>query len=148
MSCSLTDPAIHVIQANAAGAHLSDLPTTVPVMTTTIAMVTVDAADALFLSDWWATQLDGTIVAENDGWFVIVALPSGQRLGFQKVDDPTPGKNRIHLDLTTDGDLDERVQALMDAGARNLGRREVPGFGWVTLADPDGNEFCVSAGQH
>jgi predicted enzyme related to lactoylglutathione lyase len=81
------------------------------------------------------------------GTFVVVQLPSGQSLGFQKVDDPTPGKNRMHLDLTTDGDLSARVQQLEAAGARKIAEREMPGFGWVTLADPAGNEFCVATGH-
>ncbi len=33
------------------------------------------------------------------GEFVLVDLPSGPSLGFQQVDDPTPGKNRVHLDF-------------------------------------------------
>jgi len=116
-------------------------------MTTNLAMITVDTADALALATWWASQLDGTVVAENDGWFVVVQLPSGQALGFQKVDAPTPGKNRMHLDLTTDGDLTARVQELEAAGAQKIAEREMSGFAWVTLADPAGNEFCVAAGH-
>ncbi len=126
---------------------MSDLTSTVAIMTTTIAMITVDATDALSLGRWWATQLGGTIVAENDGWFVVVQLPSGQALGFQKVDDPTPGKNRIHLDLTTDGDLAARVRDMEAAGARKVAEREMGDLSWVTLADPAGNEFCVAAGH-
>ena len=64
-------------------------------------------------------------------------------LSFQKVDDPTPGKNRIHLDLTAD-DLEAEVDRLLGAGATLVGRRGDESFRWVTLADPDGNEFCVA----
>ncbi|MEZ5211788.1 MULTISPECIES: VOC family protein [unclassified Gordonia (in: high G+C Gram-positive bacteria)] len=114
-----------------------------------LGMVTIDTQDALALSSWWRDAFDGTILAENDGWFVMLALGEGQPvLGFQKVDDPTPGKNRIHLDLVAD-DKAGTVRALLASGARLVAEREMPGLSWVTLADPDGNEFCVaSAADH
>ena len=41
----------------------------------------------------------------NSGFF-IVATPQSLALGFQQVGDPTPGKNRIHFDLSDpDGNL-------------------------------------------
>jgi hypothetical protein len=67
-------------------------------------------------------------------------------LSFQKVEDPTPGKNKVHLDLTTD-DLDAEVDRLLGVGASLVERRGDESFRWVTLADPDGNQFCV-AGRH
>lgn len=115
-------------------------------MTLTPAMVTCDTTDALSLGRWWAEHTGGEITEDNDGWFVVVALSGGLRLAFQKVDDPTPGKNRLHLDLVAD-DLDTAVAELRAAGAGHVADREVPGFRWVTLSDPDGNQFCVS-GPH
>lgn len=110
-----------------------------------IAMITFDTTDAVRLGGWWAEAVGGTVVAENDGWFVIVALGEGRPvLGFQKIDDPTPGKNRLHLDLTAD-DRAAAVKRLLAAGATLVGERSMPEFSWVTLADPDGNEFCVAA---
>lgn len=112
-------------------------------MTITPAMITFDTTDALPLARWWAEHTGGEVVQENDGWFAVVVLPSGQRLAFQKVDDPTPGKNRIHVDFVAD-DLDQAVAALRAAGAGHVVDREMPDFRWVTLTDPDGNQFCVS----
>ncbi len=116
-------------------------------MTVSIAMITIDTTDPLPLANWWATQTGGAIVEENDGWFVIVSTGEGKpALGFQKVDDPTPGKNRIHLDLVSD-DREAQVARLLADGATLVSHREMPGFAWATLADPDGNQFCVS-GPH
>ena len=106
-------------------------------------MITVDSNDPRRLARWWAERTDGEVVAENDGWFVVVALPSGLRLGVQHVDDPTPGKNRLHLDLGAP-DLDAEVQRLTSAGAQVVAERSMGDFRWVTLSDPDGNEFCVA----
>ncbi|WP_152188626.1 VOC family protein [Georgenia satyanarayanai] len=117
-------------------------------MAVTLSMVTVDTTDADSLATWWAEQTGGEVVERNDGWFVMVAggtLPV--LLAFQKVEDPTPGKNRIHLDLVSD-DLDAEVDRLLAAGATLVARRGDEGFRWVTLADPQGNQFCVAAADH
>ena len=78
-------------------------------MTLTLGMITFDSLDPGPLATWWAAQLGGNIVEENDGWFYIVAVPdSATNFAFQKVPDPTAGKNRIHLDLGSP-DLDAEV---------------------------------------
>lgn len=113
-------------------------------MTLTLITVTWDTTDPEPLAAWWAEQTGGAITATNGGWFVIVAggsLPV--QMAFQKVDDPTPGKNRLHLDLTA-VDVDAEVARLVAAGATIVGRRSAGDFHWVTLADPHGNEFCVA----
>src|SRR5688572_28620821 len=110
-------------------------------MALTLAMVTFDTTDADSLATWWADQTGGEVVERNEGWYVMVAggtLPV--HLAFQKVDDPTPGKNRIHLDLTA-SDLDAEVDRLITAGASLVARRGDESFRWVTLADPQGNLF-------
>lgn len=116
-------------------------------MTLTLGMVTMDTNDAESLSQWWAEQTGAEITQTNDGWFVVLkggTLPV--LLAFQKVGDPTPGKNRIHLDLTTP-DLDAEVDRLVSAGATLVERRGDESFRWVTLADPQGNQFCVAGQQ-
>ncbi len=115
----------------------------VAAMTLTIGMVTVDTRDAQRLGGWWAEQLGSEIAQDHDGWFVVV--PAGPvLLAFQKVEDPTPGKNRLHLDLTAP-DLDAEVDRLVAGGATLVGRRGEEGFFWATLSDPDGNEFDVAS---
>ncbi|ORV86990.1 glyoxalase [Mycobacterium interjectum] len=112
-------------------------------MTLNVEMVTFDCSDPAGLAGWWAEQFGGTthvILAEE---FVAVIFPEGLRLGFQKVPDPTPGKNRVHLDLGA-ADVDAEVARLTAAGATELGRHNFGDkFRWVVLADPEGNAFCV-----
>lgn len=117
-------------------------------MTLTVAMITFDSADPGPLATWWAEQTGGRVEADNDGWFYLVGVPDvPYKLAFQKVPDPTPGKNRIHLDLSTE-DLDAEVARLVAAGAAEYERHDMDGFRWVTLTDPDGNRFCVSGQPH
>ncbi len=114
-------------------------------MTLSIATVTVDTTDPAPLARWWADQLGGQVNDPFDGFFLIVSGGPVQ-MAFGKVDDPTPGKNRIHVDLFAD-DLDAEVARLVEAGAGLVERRGDESFRWVTLTDPDGNEFCVAQGE-
>jgi len=114
-------------------------------MTLTLGMVTFDTSDAESLATWWAEQTGAKIVQNHDGWFVVVAGGTlSALLSFQKVDDPTPGKNRVHLDLSAP-DLEAEVERLLSVGATLVARRGDESFRWVTMADPDGNQFCVAA---
>jgi hypothetical protein len=77
---------------------VSELVASVAHMTLSIGMITMDSGDAQSLADWWATQLGADVLATNDGWYVMLGgdgMPVG--LSFQKVADPTPGKNKLHL---------------------------------------------------
>lgn len=114
-------------------------------MTLSLEMITVDTADPQRLADWWAHAVDGTVNVVAPGEFVVVTRADGPRLGFQRVDDPTPGKNRVHVDFAAD-DLEAEVARLVALGATETGRHEFGSdFQWVVLADPDGNAFCVAA---
>lgn len=116
-------------------------------MTLTVGMITVDSLDALALGRWWAEQVGGEVVQENEGWFVVVAVPGAPyQLAFQKVERPTPGKNKVHLDLVAE-DLDAEVARLESAGAEHVATQTMADFRWVTLADPEGNYFDVAQSE-
>lgn len=112
-------------------------------MSLNIAMVTIDSSDPRPLATWWSERLGAPIVEENEGWFIMIG--STPTLAIQHVDDPTSGKNRIHLDLVTE-DLDATRDELLAAGATLVAERGDESFRWVTLADPQGNQFCIA--QH
>jgi predicted enzyme related to lactoylglutathione lyase len=116
-------------------------------MTLSVAMVTVDTRDPDRLAAWWAEALGGEVRAVMPGEFLIVALPDGGNLGCQRVDDPTPGKNRIHLDFGAE-DVEAEVARLVSLGAVEQDRQSFgDDFSWAVLTDPDGNAFCVGAGH-
>lgn len=111
-----------------------------------LGMVTLDTTDPKPIAEWWASRLGGEVVFDADGWFCMVRAPEVPvALGFQKVDDPTPGKNRMHLDLdrSPDTDRDALVREWVEAGAEHRGRRGDESFAWDAFVDPDGNEFCI-----
>lgn len=76
----------------------------------------------------------------------MITRHGGPALGFQKVPDPTPGKNKVHLDFHGP-DKEAEVARLVGLGARETGRHNFGAdFDWVVLADPEGNAFCVAGG--
>ncbi len=109
-----------------------------------IEMVTIDCRDPRALAEWWARQVDGRVLEGFEGdEYLMVATDGGPRLGFQRVAEPTPGKNRVHLDLAAP-DRELEVDRLLTDGALEVARHEEGGFAWVVLSDPEGNHFCVS----
>ncbi|CRZ18903.1 VOC family protein [Mycolicibacterium neworleansense] len=114
-------------------------------MALSVEMITVDCTDPEALAQWWAQALGGEVNALMPGEFVVLARPDGPRLGFQKVADPTPGKNRVHLDLAAE-DTEAEVARLVGLGASETERHSFgPDFSWVVLADPEGNAFCIGS---
>jgi len=67
------------------------------------------------------------------------------RVYFQRVPEAKSVKNRVHLDLRvgTD-DVDGVVESLLAKGATLSHRGQQGPHTWVTVTDPEGNEFCVS----
>ncbi len=74
---------------------------------------------------------------------------------FQKVPERKTVKNRLHLDVKLARDVEDpeqrwaavlaHVERLIQAGATQLGEHRGDfGEHWIVLADPEGNEFCVS----
>jgi hypothetical protein len=69
---------------------------------------------------------------------------------FIRVPEGKSVKNRVHLDVSaSDGRTrDEEVERLVGLGAKPYeDHRNPDGTGWMTLLDPEGNEFCVCRSQ-
>ncbi|MFE1768304.1 VOC family protein [Streptomyces angustmyceticus] len=115
-------------------------------MTSLIRHLTIDCTDAYRLARFWAEALDGTL-AEDDlpGDPEATVTSAGGTLLFVTVPDAKAGKNRVHLDLQPqDRGRDEEVERLLALGATLMtDHRRADGTGWATLADIEGNEFCV-----
>jgi predicted enzyme related to lactoylglutathione lyase len=76
---------------------------------------------------------------------VLSPSKDGLAIGFQRVRDANAGKNRLHIDLIVD-DLDGATDEIETTGGRWLEARtvrELEGFRWGCMADPDGNEFDI-----
>ena len=73
-------------------------------------------------------------------------------LYFMKVPEPKAGKNRLHLDLVTEGSMEAEAARLAVAGAEVVEVRHDPASldnpdTWTVMRDPEGNEFCVTSSE-
>ena len=135
--------------------------------------VTVDSENPHTLAKWWAQTL-GWEVEPSDEEFIrglvqaghaqesdtiefegVLVWREGQairdpehperpRVLFQLVPERKTVKNRLHLDIRVGDARYEVAEKLEQAGATVLHRGRQGPSEWVTLTDPEGNEFCVS----
>jgi hypothetical protein len=120
------------------------------VVTSRISHTSFDALDAYAQSVFWSQVLDFTEDPDDPNLpgheeCLIMSRDGSQLVLFITVPDGKQVKNRVHLDLRpTDGTREEEVARLVAIGATQLADfRRPDGSGWITLADPEGNEFCV-----
>ncbi|MFI6807841.1 VOC family protein [Streptomyces luteogriseus] len=109
--------------------------------------VMVDSADPEALGRWWVEALGWVVVNDEPDEFEIRPAPDRTPgLLFTSVPERKTIKNRLHLDFRPD-DQKAEVARLLALGARHadIGQGEQP---WVTLSDPEGNEFCVLGAFH
>jgi catechol 2,3-dioxygenase-like lactoylglutathione lyase family enzyme len=110
----------------------------------------VDSRDPEALAAFWAAVLDYRVLSREEG-----AIEIGPEAGFggtaptlvfAPVPDPTPGKVRLHVDLSpTDRDQNEELDRLLGLGAVPTDIGQTGEENWHVLADPEGNEFCLLA---
>ena len=110
--------------------------------------VVLDCSDPEQLMGFWQEALGYRVHYSEPSLAVLV--PQGADtppLLLQRVPEPRIGKNRMHLDIVTE-DVEAEVERLGVLGARRLhdGVRSFGPTRWVTMADPENNEFCVSTG--
>jgi predicted enzyme related to lactoylglutathione lyase len=115
-------------------------------MALTARMVTIDCADPIGLAKFWTEAAGYELRWQSEDDFLVLrpAWGDGVAIGLQRVVEPRSGKNRMHVDWRAD-DRTVEVARLVGLGATVIDEHAVPGQAWTVLADPEGNEFCVSA---
>lgn len=112
-------------------------------MTTRLFSVVFDATDHKALAHFWSGALELPIAGEreDEAW---IEIAEGLELNFGPAVTPKTSKNRIHLDLHSQGASEHQanLERLFELGAvhADVGQGDVA---WAVLADPEGNEFCV-----
>jgi hypothetical protein len=119
-------------------------------VTALISHTTFDSRNAYAMSLFWAAVLGFAEDPDDRNEpgheeCMIFSPDGGDRLLFIEVPDSKQVKNRVHLDLKpAEGSRDLELERLLRLGARQVAdHRQDDGTGWVTLADPEGNEFCI-----
>ena len=117
-------------------------------MTVSLYAVTWDCSNAREQAKFWSAVLGKPVMEGATEDFAAIGLQDPPNLRphwmFIKVPEGKVAKNRFHPDLIA-GDLEAEVRRLFTAGAVKRGEFEENGARWVTLVDPEGNEFDVVA---
>jgi hypothetical protein len=125
-------------------------------MTCLVAHTTVDCRNAYELSEWWKgllcyVDMDDDPNLPGHEECMIQDPETGHSILFIEVPEARTVKNRIHFDLRPRrGTRDEEVERVHGLGATevaDLRGHHGPGTGWVVMADPEGNEFCILRAQ-
>jgi catechol 2,3-dioxygenase-like lactoylglutathione lyase family enzyme len=126
-------------------------------MTLRIRHVTVDCTDPYSLARFWSRLIgyreDPRSPNRPGEPEALLIDPQGTAgLLFIRVPEPKAVKNRLHFDVWPDGtdglDRDQALEIALGLGASLVeDRREPEGGGWLVLADPEGNEFCLERSQ-
>jgi catechol 2,3-dioxygenase-like lactoylglutathione lyase family enzyme len=120
-------------------------------MVSRIVQWTLDVQDAEVMSRFWSRALGYRVERGDDGSAKLYppddAAPDVLTIWLQGSAGPKRGKLRSHLDLVAaDGDVEAEVDRLIGLGARRADVGQTGAEGFVVLADPEGNEFCVLSG--
>lgn len=98
--------------------------------------------------DTWEEALDAVGVDRSDPDRAFAIVPPdmvGPRIFFLKVPESKVAKNRWHLDVGVPKDMHTRADELVELGASIVGEFNEPEGHWISLLDPEGNEFCIQA---
>jgi 4a-hydroxytetrahydrobiopterin dehydratase len=110
--------------------------------------IAIDALEIAAVRPFWKAVLGYTDEPGRSGPEDPLVDPLGQgpAIWFQQMDAPRPQRNRIHLDVSVPHDeAADRIRATLAAGGTLRYDAEAPAF-WV-LADPEGNEACITTWQ-
>lgn len=104
--------------------------------------VALDTLDADRIRPFWAAVLG---YRDVDG-VLVDPLRLGPPMWFQTMEEPRPGRDRFHIDVSVPQDeASARIEAALAAGGRMVTDRFAPS--WWVLADADGNEACICTWQ-
>jgi glyoxalase superfamily protein len=116
-------------------------------MASLLTEIIVDCADPSRLARWWGEVLDWPVVDDGRGMSWISATGGFEQLPlivFIPVPEPKTVKDRIHLDVSPRGcEQAEELERLLGLGATRVDVGQPADAGFVVLADPEGNEFCL-----
>jgi len=131
-------------------------------MTSRFEWATIDSVDPRRLADFWCGVLGYVVYEDKNGATVeigpdpeepdvrrLAALrggPAVPNIVFVRVPEAKSSvKNRVHFEICPiDTDQQAELERLLALGASETDVGQEDGGSWVVLADPEGNEFCLT----
>ncbi|MEU0740921.1 VOC family protein [Streptomyces sp. NPDC006134] len=120
--------------------------------------VVLDCPEPYELARFYAQVAGGTPVEENADW-VVLQIPGGPRLAFQRAPGLTPPEwpradrnaQQFHLDFdagSTWEEIDAAHEKVLALGARPLDLEDREKKDFQVYADPAGHPFCLCRIEH
>ena len=109
--------------------------------------INIEAQNPTALAEFWASVTGAVPSTGGASVYLPPAGPGGFAMFFQPQNGPRPEHQTSHLDLTVPwGSRQTEVDRLLGLGAtyRWDVLDEFPHVQWTTLADPEGNLFCIA----
>jgi predicted enzyme related to lactoylglutathione lyase len=116
----------------------------------TVGSVVINVLDLDRMKRFWGALLGSEIAQEIPGHFVWFTPQheGGLSVALQTVEQATEGRRRLHID-TSVPHVEAAKRAIVELGGSIVEDHELEGFTWTVMADPEGNEFCITpAGTH
>ena len=109
-------------------------------------VLTLDVADLARQTAFWCAAF-GYEHKGGVGQYHVLLDPTDTlpKMLLQRVSESKTAKNRLHMDFHV-ADVEAHAVRVEALGATRVGRTEEFGIHWVTLRDPEGNEFCFVVG--
>ena len=112
----------------------------------TVVSVVINVVDYEREKQFWRSLLGVEVAREFAPYFCAFAPqhPGGVSVALQTVENPTEGTRRLHIDADVPS-IDGAKARIVELGGSHVADREVGGFHWAVMADPEGNEFCIAS---
>jgi predicted enzyme related to lactoylglutathione lyase len=106
-------------------------------------VLTLDVADLAVQTAFWCAAF-GYEHKGGIAQYHVLEDPTGTlpKMLLQRVGEVKSAKNRLHMDFHV-ADVEAQATRIEALGASRVRRTEEFGIHWVTLLDPEGNEFCL-----
>ena len=114
----------------------------------TVQSVVINVRDDELQKAFWGAVLGSAVAQEFAPWMLWFEPQhdGGISVALQTVENPTEGPRRLHLD-TSVPDIEAAKQRILELGGAHVIDREMGGFHWTVMTDPEGNEFCLTSGH-
>jgi hypothetical protein len=118
--------------------------------------LTIDSENPTAIASFWneALQWDGVATSDDGDRAMCGRESGGWYLEFVRVPEPKTIKNRVHLGCSAGplSALEDEIARLGELGATLAWEEDFlprirAAYRNVILRDPEGNEFCLSAGE-
>ena len=110
----------------------------------TVGAIMIDCNNPEALVEFWSAITGVEAAARYPQYIFCTPIPGSDiNLAFQRVPEDKVVKNRLHLDLVHE-DPPALIAKVEELGGSKLADHSSGDFGWSVMADPEGNEFCIT----